>query len=172
MSSTAQPRCRGRRRERDDRQALGRCGRAAGAQNCRRPSEDPAQRRASSRPRGELPASGPESAEFRCLSRGIEYRETDAAPFDALRAGDIGRTRSVVRGAFAAGIAIEELGDAVITPAISRLGSEWEHGRIDVMHEHRGTLICTSALDELKPALEATAEIDRPIAAGGSRGRP
>ena len=36
------------------------------------------------------------------------------------------------------------------------------------MHEHRGTLICTSALLELKPALEATAEIDRPIAAGGN----
>ena len=88
--------------------------------------------------------------------------------FDALRAGDIGRTRSVVHGAFAAGIAIEELGDAVIAPAISRLGSEWEHGRIDVMHEHRGTLICTSALHGLKPALEATAEIDRPIAVGGN----
>ena len=41
-------------------------------------------------------------------------------------------------------------------------------GRIDVMHEHRGTLICTAVPHELKPALEATAEKDRPIAAGGN----
>ena len=32
----------GARRECDDHQALGRCGRAAGAQDCRRPSQDPA----------------------------------------------------------------------------------------------------------------------------------
>ncbi len=88
--------------------------------------------------------------------------------FDALRAGDTTRTRSVIHGAYAAGVAMEELGDAVIAPAMSRLGHEWENGRIDVMHEHRGTLICTSALHELKPALEATAEKERPIAAGGN----
>ena len=79
----------------------------------------------------------------------------------------------MIHGAYAAGMAMEELGDAVIAPAMSRLGHEWENGRIDVMHEHRGTLLCTAVLHELKPALEATAEKGPP---GRSRrqsgGRP
>src|SRR5271165_6003296 len=88
--------------------------------------------------------------------------------FDALRAGDTTRTRSLIHGAYAAGVAIEELGDAVIAPAMALLGHEWEHGRIDVMHEHRSTLLLTAVLHEQKPALEATAEKDRPIAVGGN----
>lgn len=88
--------------------------------------------------------------------------------FDALRAGDNTLTRSLIHGAYAVGVAIEELGDAVIAPAMARLGHEWEHGRIDVMHEHRSTLLCTAVLHELQPALEATAEKDRPIAVGGN----
>jgi excisionase family DNA binding protein len=88
--------------------------------------------------------------------------------FDALRAGDSTLTRSLIHGACAAGMAIEELGDAVIAPAMSLLGHEWEHGRIDVMHEHRSTLLLTAVLHEQKPALEATAEKDRPVAVGGN----
>ena len=45
-------------------------------------------------------------------------------------------------------------GDAVIAPAMAHLGHDWEAGRIDVMHEHRGTLLCTAVLHELRPALE------------------
>src|SRR5271166_3791931 len=70
----------GARRECDNRQALGRCGRAAGAQDSRRPSQDPARRRASSRPRGELPAPGPESADFRSPPRGTEIGDALTAP--------------------------------------------------------------------------------------------
>lgn len=88
--------------------------------------------------------------------------------FEALRSGQVALTRSVIHGAYAAGMTIEELGDAVIAPAMARLGNEWEHGRIDVMHEHRSTLFCTAVLHELMPALEATAAMDRPIAVGGN----
>ena len=87
---------------------------------------------------------------------------------DSLRVGDISRTRSVIHGAYAAGVPMETLGDAVIAPAMSRLGHDWEAGRIDVMHEHRGTLLCTAVLHELRPALEANAETARPVAAGGN----
>jgi MerR family transcriptional regulator, light-induced transcriptional regulator len=87
---------------------------------------------------------------------------------ESLRVGDIARTRSVIHGAYAAGVPMETLGDAVIAPAMSRLGHDWEAGRIDVMHEHRGTLLCTAVLHELRPALEANAETDRPVAAGGN----
>jgi methanogenic corrinoid protein MtbC1 len=36
------------------------------------------------------------------------------------------------------------------------------------MHEHRGTLICTAVLHELRPTLEANANQDRPRATGGN----
>ncbi len=88
--------------------------------------------------------------------------------FEALREGDISQARSVVHGAYSAGMAIEELGDAVIAPAMTRLGHDWESGRIDVMHEHRATLLCTAVLHELKPMLEANAEERQPLAAGGN----
>jgi methanogenic corrinoid protein MtbC1 len=85
-----------------------------------------------------------------------------------LHEGDMAVTRAVIHGAFAAGLPLETLGDEVIAPAMHRLGHDWEAGRIDVMHEHRGTLACTAALYELRPALEANAETNRPVAAGGS----
>jgi len=88
--------------------------------------------------------------------------------FDALQVGDIALTRSLIHGAYAAGMAMEELGDGVVAPAMSRLGQDWVTGRIDVMHEHRGTLLCTAVLHELKPVLEANAEKDRPVAVGGN----
>ena len=53
-----------------------------------------------------------------------------------------------VHGAYAAGLPIEMLGDAVVAPAMAQLGHDWESGRIDVMHEHRATLLCTGVLHE------------------------
>jgi excisionase family DNA binding protein len=112
----------------------------------------------------------------RDLSRlGFPARPDDTDParlarrlLDGLREGDMARTRAVIHGAYAAGLPLEGLGDAVIAPAMARLGHEWEAGHIDVWHEHRGTLLCAGALHELRPALEANAANDRPVAAGGS----
>ena len=87
---------------------------------------------------------------------------------NALLEADVQLMRSVIHGAYAAGMSIEEIGDAVVAPAMHRLGDLWEKGRIDVMHEHRGTLLCVGILHELKSALEATTAKDRPIAVGGS----
>ncbi|MBM4069714.1 MAG: helix-turn-helix domain-containing protein [Planctomycetes bacterium] len=88
--------------------------------------------------------------------------------FEGLRQGDISLCRSVIHGAYATGLSMETLGDEVIAPAMSRLGESWQQGRIDVMHEHRGTLLCTGVLHELRPALEANAQQDRPVAVGGN----
>ena len=49
-----------------------------------------------------------------------------------------------------------------------QLGHEWETGRIEVLHEHRGTQVCASALYELKAVIEAQANPDRPLAVGGN----
>jgi len=86
----------------------------------------------------------------------------------ALRRGECDAVRSLIHGAYQSGIAIETLADFVIAPAMRQLGHEWEIGRIEVLHEHRATQICTAALYELKGVLEARAERDRPLAVGGS----
>src|SRR5438132_331389 len=59
--------------------------------------------------------------------------------FEALQEGDAGRVRAVLQGAYRAGMPMETLADAVIAPAVNRLGHEWEKGRLDVLYEHRGT---------------------------------
>jgi excisionase family DNA binding protein len=105
------------------------------------------------------------------LPRRLEAGDTEGLSrqlLAGLRAGDMALMRSVIHGAFAASLPVEALGDAVIAPAMSHLGHDWEEGRIDVMHEHRGTLSCIAVLHELKPALEANVEKDSPIAAGGN----
>lgn len=87
---------------------------------------------------------------------------------DGLRQGDLAVIRAAIHGPYAAGLSMEVIGDEVIAPAMIRLGHDWEQGRIDVMHEHRGTLLCAAVLHELRPTLEANAEKNRPVAVGGS----
>jgi excisionase family DNA binding protein len=88
--------------------------------------------------------------------------------FHGLQRGDMTSIRGVIHGAYAAGLAMDVIGDDVIAPAMARLGHSWEEGRIDVMHEHRGTLLCAGVLHELRPTLEVNAEPDRPVAVGGN----
>jgi excisionase family DNA binding protein len=85
----------------------------------------------------------------------------------ALKAGDAGAVKSLFRGAYQSGVALENLADFVVAPAMNQLGHEWETRRIDVFHEHRGTELCLSALYELKSLLGLRARRDRPLAVGG-----
>jgi excisionase family DNA binding protein len=85
----------------------------------------------------------------------------------ALRQGDERAVRAVLHGAYQAGMAVEVLADAVVAPAMRRLGHDWEKGRIDVFHEHRGTQLCAAALFELKGQLDLCADGERPVALGG-----
>jgi excisionase family DNA binding protein len=87
---------------------------------------------------------------------------------DALKRGDRDAVPSLIQGAYRSGMAVETLADFVIAPAMNELGREWETGRIDILHEHRGTQLCAAALYELKAVLDAQADPARPLAVGGS----
>lgn len=86
----------------------------------------------------------------------------------ALRTGDATAVRSLFEAARRSGLATEVLADFVIAPAMHRLGHDWEEGRIDILHEHRGTQLCAAALYVLKAELEAGQVEDRPLAIGGA----
>jgi methanogenic corrinoid protein MtbC1 len=85
----------------------------------------------------------------------------------ALKRGDSEVLRSLLRRAHRSGLAIETLADAVVAPAMRRLGHEWAEGRVDVWQEHRGTQLCAAALYEIRAALAVPANGTRPLALGG-----
>lgn len=94
-------------------------------------------------------------------------KSLSAAMLVALKRGDAEDLRSLLRGAHRSGLAIETLADAVVAPAMRRLGHEWADGRVDVWHEHRGTQLCAAALYEIRATLEGPADDTKPLAIGG-----
>lgn len=91
-----------------------------------------------------------------------------AALLDALLAGHGAEVSAIICRAYGSGVSVETLADRVIAPAMAKVGHDWETGRIDVWQEHRGTQLCAGALYDLKDALEARAERNRPVAVGGA----
>jgi excisionase family DNA binding protein len=88
--------------------------------------------------------------------------------FDALVGGRGPLAGSILRRAYEAGLPIETLADRVVAPAMAGVGHQWESARIDVWHEHRGTLLCAAALNDLRRDLEPRAERNRPVAVGAA----
>jgi excisionase family DNA binding protein len=88
--------------------------------------------------------------------------------YAALRAGSGPQVRALLHGAFRRGVAVEDLADRAVAPAMERIGLDWEKGRIDVLDEHRASELCAAALYELKAILEERALKDRPRAVGGA----
>ncbi len=86
----------------------------------------------------------------------------------ALLDGQEREVSAIIRQLYRSGVAIELLADCVIAPAMAAVGHDWETGRIDVWHEHRGTQRCAAALYDLKDELEARAEKNRPVAVGAA----
>ncbi len=89
----------------------------------------------------------------------------------ALEHGRADDVRCLLHRAFYGGLSLTTLADAVVAPAMARVGHDWETGKIDVLHEHRGTLILSGVLHELKAVLEDQVRPyrqNRPVAVGGS----
>ncbi len=96
-----------------------------------------------------------------------DLKSLSAALLAALKQGEAETVRSLLLGAQRSGMAIETLADAVIAPAMRRLGHAWAEGRIDVWQEHQGTQLCAAVLYEIRATLEGPAVDTRPLAIGG-----
>lgn len=88
--------------------------------------------------------------------------------FQSLRDGSRADVRSILLHAYRQGMAMGILADRLLAPAMSRIGHDWETGRIDVLHEHRATQLCVDAIHELKQLLSARADANGPLAVGGA----
>jgi excisionase family DNA binding protein len=101
-------------------------------------------------------------------SRGLpDPGSLSRAVLAALRRGEADDVRSLLQGVHRSGLPIETLADAVVAPAMRRLGHEWAGGRVDVWQEHRGTQLCAAALYEIRATLGGPADGARPLALGG-----
>ncbi|MEO6811002.1 MAG: helix-turn-helix domain-containing protein [Isosphaeraceae bacterium] len=105
-----------------------------------------------------LPSAVGESPDLKSLS---------AAMLAALKRGEAAPLKSMLQEALRSGLAVETLADAVIAPAMRRLGHEWAEGQVDVWHEHRGTQLCAAALYEIRATLKGSADRSKPLAIGG-----
>jgi MerR family transcriptional regulator, light-induced transcriptional regulator len=105
-----------------------------------------------------LPPVGQESPDPKSLS---------AAVLAALKQGEVETLRSLLQGAHRSGMAIKTLADAVVAPAMRRLGHAWAEGRLDVWQEHQGTQLCAAALYEIRATLQGPADGKKPLAIGG-----
>jgi MerR family transcriptional regulator, light-induced transcriptional regulator len=85
----------------------------------------------------------------------------------ALKRGEAEDLRTLLQRAYRSGMEVETLADAVVAPAMRRLGHDWAEGRVDVWQEHRGTQLCAAALYEIRAALENRADGKKPLAIGG-----
>lgn len=87
---------------------------------------------------------------------------------EAAKAGELEAIGPLLRDAYAGGMPVETLADAVLSPVMRQVGHEWQGGRLEVMHEHRITQACVAALHGLAKGLRGTTGRERPVAVGGA----
>lgn len=86
----------------------------------------------------------------------------------AIRAGNAEDVQSITQAAYRSGLSVDVIADGVIAPALERIGTEWAAGRLDVMHEHRGTQLVIAAIYQLTTIISQNAAPARPVACGGA----
>jgi MerR family transcriptional regulator, light-induced transcriptional regulator len=118
---------------------------------------------------GSLPA-----ADFSQLiprSKNVNLRDSEsirAQLLEAVLAPDSELVKALLFGAYQSGFSMELLADSVISPVMTRIGHDWEMGRLEVMHEHRATQALMAVLYEMRGQLRIASDGDRPVAVGGA----
>lgn len=100
---------------------------------------------------------------------GVDPAAAGALLLDALNQDRAEDARSLLVGAFLEGASLAWLCDAVVRPAMERVGELWEAGPGGILIEHRATETCGRAMAELRTLLPE-APAGAPVAVGGAFG--
>jgi len=84
--------------------------------------------------------------------------------WSAISIGDGPAIRRMLTGLFVHGEPLAAIFDHLLTPALHRLGSEWEHGEVLVFEEHRAIALLLTVLHDLRLLLPARGKGHDPLA--------
>lgn len=104
-------------------------------------------------------------------SRSVDFASTQSILIqlnEALLHAEVDLIRALLLGAMQNGFAMHTIADEIVGPALVEIGRLWESGQIDVMHEHRATLLVLSSLYEIEGKLVSKSATGRPVAVGGA----
>ena len=82
----------------------------------------------------------------------------------ALLSGDGQAIRRMLVGLFVHGGPLPAIFDQLLGPALQRVGSDWEHGNVQVFEEHRAIELVQRALHEIRQLLPGPSRGRRPTA--------
>jgi excisionase family DNA binding protein len=85
---------------------------------------------------------------------------------DRLLAGAEADARGLILGLYLAGVPVAQLVDGLVQPALAAIGELWPRDAAGIFLEHRATMICVRALEQLK--LGFAPESGAPVALGGA----
>lgn len=89
----------------------------------------------------------------RLPQRAAATTDTQAQLLTAMIDGDGDAVRRILVGLFVRGVALTDVFDQVLAPALRELGDQWEHGTVRVFEEHRAIGLVERALHELRRLL-------------------
>lgn len=92
---------------------------------------------------------------------------TDAAMLSALEAGEADTVFGLMQWLYASGQSVAELCDGPLAFAMAQIGSRWPHDKRAIFVEHRATMLCVRALNQLRLSVPQPAA-DAPIAVGAA----
>lgn len=97
--------------------------------------------------------------------------EDCARPYQQLKQllvdGDRAGAQRIITQAFQVG-GMKLVADGLVAPAMTDVGLDWQAGKIDVMHEHQATEICSSILYQIVPLVEQSVSDQARVAVGCS----
>lgn len=104
------------------------------------------------------------------MDRVSEQLRSSSPVEDMIRVLEEGHATAVtglMQWLFASGMSVAELCDGPIAQALKHIGERWPHDKRAIFIEHRATILCGRALNQLRLSV-GTPDEDAPVAIGGA----
>ncbi len=104
------------------------------------------------------------------IGRVLEQVQSSSPVEDMIRVLEEGHATAVtelMQWLFASGMSVADLCDGPIAMALRHIGERWPHDKRAIFIEHRATILCGRALNQLRLSV-GTPDEDAPVAIGGA----